>query len=100
MKYYNGENFDEIVKEGIILVDFYADWCGPCKMLGNVLEEVKNDINILKVNIDKYPELANKFGVMSIPHLVFFKDGREANFSTGLISKSTLLELIEEVKNI
>lgn len=100
MTYYNGENFDDLVKEGIHLIDFYADWCGPCKMLGTVLEEVKDEINIIKVNTDNYGELASRFKVMSIPHLVFFKDGKEVSYSVGFMDKETLLEKIEEVKNI
>lgn len=71
-KMYNGENFDEIIKNRV-LVDFYADWCGPCKMLGPVLEKV-NDIDIIKVNVDMYGELSRKYGIMSIPCLILFED--------------------------
>lgn len=100
MTYYKGEDFDSLVKEGIYLIDFYADWCGPCKMLGTVLEEVQDEINIIKVNVDSYGDLANRFKVMSIPHLIFFKDGKEVTYSVGFIDKDTLLEKILEVKNI
>ena len=74
-KIYNGENFDEIIKNKI-LVDFYADWCGPCKMLGPVLENI-NEIEIIKVNVDNYNDLARKYGVMSIPCLILFDKGKE-----------------------
>ncbi len=101
MTYYKGENFDELVKSGITLVDFYADWCGPCKMLGSVLETIDdNDIKILKVNVDEYSDLANRFRIMSIPHLIFFKDGKEIFSSVGFIDKSMLEEKISEVKSL
>ena len=99
MKYYNGENFDDLIKDGVHLVDFYADWCGPCKMLGSVLEEVQDKIDIIKVNIDQYADLADRFKVMSIPHLVFFKDGKEVTYSVGFLDRDTLIKKIEEVKN-
>lgn len=101
MIYYKGENFDELVKNGIILVDFYADWCGPCKMLGSVLETIEdNDIKILKVNVDEYSDLANRFRIMSIPHLIFFKDGKEISSSVGFIDKGMLEDKINEVKSV
>lgn len=100
MSYYKGEDFDSLVKEGIHLIDFYADWCGPCKMLGSVLEEVKDKIDIIKVNIDSYGDLANRFKVMSIPYLVFYKDGKEVSTNVGFIDKDTLMEKIEEVNNL
>lgn len=100
MKYYKGENFDELINEGIYLVDFYADWCGPCKMLETVLEEIEDKINIIKVNIDSYGDLANRFKVMSIPHLIFFKNGKEVLTSVGFKDKDTLLEKIEEVNKL
>lgn len=100
MRYYSGEDFDSLVKEGVHLIDFYADWCGPCKMLGAVLEEVSDKIDIIKVNTDSYGDLANRFKVMSIPHLVFFKDGKEVSYSVGFMDKDTLLEKIEEVNNL
>ncbi len=101
MTYYKGENFDELVKSGITLVDFYADWCGPCKMLGSVLETIDdNDIKILKVNVDEYSDLANRFRIMSIPHLIFFKDGKEISSSVGFIDKGMLEDKISEVKSV
>ena len=80
-KIYNGENFDEIIKNKI-LVDFYADWCGPCKMLGPVLENI-NEIEIIKVNVDNYNDLARKYGVMSIPCLILFDKGKDSFFLTN-----------------
>lgn len=98
MRYYKGEDFDSLVKEGVHVIDFYADWCGPCKMLGSVLEEI-DDVDIIKVNVDTYSDLANKFRIMSIPHLVFYKDGEIISSSVGFIDKETLLEKIEETKS-
>lgn len=98
MRYYKGEDFDSLVKEGVHVIDFYADWCGPCKMLGSILEEI-NDVDIIKVNVDTSSDLANKFRIMSIPHLVFYKDGEIISSSVGFIDKETLLEKIEETKS-
>lgn len=98
MRYYKGEDFDSLVKEGVHVIDFYADWCGPCKMLGSVLEDIE-DTDIIKVNVDTYTDLANKFRIMSIPHLVFYKDGEVISSSVGFIDKETLLEKIEETKS-
>ena len=95
----NKDNFDTEItnSKGVALVDFYADWCGPCKMLGPVLEEVEKetDAKLSKVNVDEEIDLARKFGVMSIPCLVIFKDGEQVNKSVGLKSKSEVLDLIK-----
>ena len=76
------EEFYEIIKEGPIIVDFYADWCGPCKMLLPVLDEI-DFATILKVNVDEFPDIAKRFGIMSIPTLLFFKNGLEQNREIG-----------------
>ena len=89
----NNEEFKEIIKEGTWIVDFYADWCGPCKMLGEVLETT--DYNILKVNTDNFQDLSFSFGVMSIPTLIFFKDGKEIKKSIGFIQKEELDKLMD-----
>lgn len=99
MTYYKGENFDTLVSKGNFLIDFYADWCGPCKMLGSVLETI-SDIDIIKVNVDEYPELANRFKIMSIPHLKFFSDGKEIDQIVGFVDKETIEEKINEINNM
>ena len=76
------EDFYEIIKEDPIIVDFYADWCGPCKMLLPVLDEI-DFATILKVNVDNFPDIAKRFGIMSIPTLLFFKNGLEQNREIG-----------------
>lgn len=93
-KMYNGENFDEIIKNRV-LVDFYADWCGPCKMLGPVLEKI-NDIDIIKVNVDMYGELSRKYGIMSIPCLILFEDGKEVKRNLGFINEDKVREFIKK----
>ena len=78
MKIINAQEFEETINSGTTLVDFFADWCGPCKMLGPVLEEADvlyPDIKFVKVNVDDNMELAEKYGIMSIPAVFLFKDG-------------------------
>lgn len=84
------EDFEAITKEEVI-VDFYADWCGPCKMMGTILEEL-DELNILKLNVDDFPDIARKFGVMSIPTLIKFKNGEEVKRVVGYKTKDELLE--------
>ncbi|MBR6513719.1 MAG: thioredoxin [Clostridia bacterium] len=92
-------NFDSEIlgQDGIAVVDFYADWCGPCKMVAPVLEKIseeRDDITVGKVNVDFDGELAMKYGVMSIPTIVIFKDGKEINRSVGAKSKAGILALL------
>ena len=94
MNNYSGENFNEITKDKV-LVDFYANWCGPCKMLSPVLEKISNDIKIVKVDIDKYPDLARTYGVMSIPCLIIFENNKELKRNIGFIPEPKLKEFIK-----
>ena len=91
---YNGEKFNELIKEKV-LVDFYANWCGPCKMLSPVLEKVSNDIKIIKVDIDKYNDLAREYGIMSIPCLIMFDKGKEIKRNVGFLPETKLKEFIK-----
>lgn len=93
------ENFGETIRKGLWLVDFYADWCGPCKMLMPILEEIDGDIDILKVNVDHHPELAKEFKVMSIPTLIYFKEGHLVKRITGFQSKEAFINDLAELKS-
>lgn len=97
LKYIKSSEFEEEVLKSkeIVLVDFYADWCGPCKMLSPILEEIADEHNIYKVNVDDEEELAYKYGVMSIPCVIAFKDGKELKRSIGFVEKDFLLELFK-----
>lgn len=102
LKHVNLENFEEEVNSGkVTLVDFFATWCGPCKMLGPVLEqvadEVKDTANIVKLDIDESMDLAKQFGVMSVPTMVIFKDGKEVDRIVGLRQKSQIIDALKNV---
>lgn len=96
LKYLDKEDYKEIINKGVWLVDFYADWCGPCKMLGSILETL-DDTNILKINVDTHEALAQEFGVMSIPTICFFKDGVLKNKVIGFQSKEELINILESL---
>ena len=95
--YSKKEDFNEIIKNKV-LVDFYADWCGPCKMLAMEIEKVASeiDIDIVKVNVDEEEEIARKYGVMSIPTLILFENGQELKKTIGFMPKDKIKEFIED----
>ena len=93
------ENFNEEVihSDKPVLVDFWASWCGPCKMVLPIVEEIadeRTDIKVCKINVDEQPELANQFGIMSIPTLMVVKEGKIVNQSTGARPKSAILAML------
>ncbi|MGL4948596.1 MAG: thioredoxin [Mycoplasma sp.] len=93
--------FESGVDTGIVLVDFFAEWCGPCKMLLPVIDDISNnwkDGKVIKVNIDEIPELAEKFDVQTIPTLVYLKDGKEVERTIGFVSKDAILAKLESLK--
>ena len=90
----NQNNFHNVIANGTTLVDFYADWCGPCRMVSPIVDEIaqeRNDITVCKVNVDDENSLAMKYGVMSIPTLLVFKDGKEAARIVGARPKADIL---------
>ncbi|BBI36252.1 thioredoxin [Cohnella abietis] len=93
------DNFTENVAQGVSLLDFWAPWCGPCKMQLPIVEELSTELEgtatIAKVNVDEEPELASQFGVMSIPTLILFKDGQPVDKLVGLQSKDSLKAKIQ-----
>ncbi|MBQ3587940.1 MAG: thioredoxin [Oscillospiraceae bacterium] len=95
------ENFEEVVLKNQlpVLVDFWATWCGPCKMIGPIVEEIAEELEgkvaVGKINVDKQPELANRYGVMSIPTLLVFKNGDITNKKIGYMPKEKILEMLD-----
>ena len=97
----NEVEFNEFINNEYVIVDFYADWCGPCKMMGPVLDELsssRSEIKIAKVNVDKLQPLAQKYGVMSIPTLLLFKNGSLIDKKIGFTALPILSNWIEENK--
>ena len=93
------EDFDESINNGLVLVDFFATWCGPCKMLSPVLEEVakeKKDLTVLKIDVDEMGLLAARYGIQAIPTLLLFKNGQHIETRMGYQNKNQLLAFINQ----
>lgn len=91
------DEFKTVINEGKVVVDFFATWCGPCKMLSPVVDEISNelsDINFYKVDVDKNEDIAREYGIMSIPTIIIFENGKVVNTLVGIRSKTELKEVI------
>lgn len=91
IKYLKNEKLEDLTKDKKVLVDFYAEWCMPCKMLGKVLEEVEKDMEVVKVNVDEHQDLAAKFKVMGVPTLVLYENNEIVKKVSGYMDKEELL---------
>jgi len=97
MEIINKDNFEEKVSNGKVMVDFFANWCGPCKMLSPILEELSNeksDYSFYKVDVDNDEDLARRFGIMSIPTLIIFENGELKQKLVGFVSKEELEKVL------
>lgn len=93
---FDEQKFEDYIKDGIVLVDFYATWCGPCKMLAPELEELIKaiKINVLKIDVDIYQNLSQKFGIMSVPTLMLYNNGKLVGSKSGYMPKDILIDWI------
>jgi thioredoxin 1 len=97
----DANSFAQEIESGVVLVDFFADWCGPCKMIAPVLDQVSEeltDVKIVKLNVDNAPQVASTYGVMSIPTLILFKDGQKVAQTMGFQPKEMLIGWINKNK--
>ena len=96
------QNFNNKIKKGVVLVDFWADWCMPCRMMAPILNEVaeatEGEASVYKLNVDEYQQVAAKFGIRNIPTMILFKDGKEFERLVGMKTKESLLSSIEKAK--
>ena len=102
IEHLNDKNFEEKVNQNnLTIVDFFATWCGPCRMMAPIFEEVSNQAGyatFYKVDVDECPEISKKFGIMSIPTLVAIKNGKELDRNIGLMNREDLLDFVEKNK--
>lgn len=97
----NEIEFQNLINDDLVLVDFYATWCGPCRMLSTVLDNVsssRDSLKIVKMDVDQNMSLAKTYGVMSVPTLVLFKNGKEVAKTTGFMSEEELLSWVNDKK--
>jgi thioredoxin 1 len=99
VKHITDAEFQSTVATGVTLVDFWAPWCGPCKMIAPILDEIAGELGdkarIVKINVDENPQVAGQYGIMSIPTLLLFKDGKKVDQKVGAAPKPALKSFIE-----
>ena len=99
IKHANEDNFQSLIANGVVLVDFWAEWCGPCKMISPILEQIAEDfegkVTVVKVNIEEAREVSDKLGIMSIPTLQVYVDGEKKEEKVGFLPKEVLAGLLE-----
>ncbi len=98
IKHYGGDGFDGIVAEGLTLVDFHAEWCGPCVMLAPELEKLDKEdlgLDILKIDTDSHPEISQEYGVTAIPTVLLFKDGKKVKETKGFMTLDQLKTFVQ-----
>lgn len=99
METITGKQFEEVTKKGVVLVDFFATWCAPCRMMGMMLEEIeeetKDQFKIVKIDVDNDEAIARKFGILSIPTLILFVDGELKEKHVGIWQKDDLIETVK-----
>lgn len=100
IKHLDDSNFESVVEKGVTLVDFYADWCGPCRMIAPIIEDLASEMNgkitVAKLDIESAQNTTAKFNVTSIPTIILFKGGEEVNRVVGVRDKDALIEMINE----
>lgn len=100
IKHLDDSNFDSTIQDGVTLVDFYADWCGPCRMIAPIIEEIATEmsgkVTVAKLDIESAQNTTAKLNVTSIPTIIIFKGGEEVNRVVGVRDKNALMELINE----
>ena len=93
------DEFNAAIKEGVVLVDFFATWCGPCKMLSPVIEQVereKPELKVVKVDVDELPSIAAEYGIQAIPTLFLLKDGKKVDQRLGYLNKNQLTDFVNK----
>ena len=92
------DNFDSVTSSGLVIVDFWAEWCGPCRMQAPILDqleaEVGSKVKVCKLNVDDHPDIAQRFGVFSIPTIIAFRDGDQISKAVGVQSKEQLITML------
>jgi thioredoxin len=98
-KIVNSAEFNNEIKDGVVVVDFFATWCGPCKMLAPIFEELSTEmegkVKFIKVDVDQCPDISMKYSVASIPTIIVFKDGKNVNTTVGFVPKERIKEIVE-----